>query len=189
LELLQSVTLGLALGLSLAAPPGPVNAVIATEGAIRAVKGTLVGLGALTADAVFMILTISVGTWLPEWAKRPLTLAGGVVFLALAALVLKSRPSSGRPGRVQYLTGLTMGLTNPFQIAWWLTAGLTLVTSFGLPVLAGFFAGILVWITLFPQAVHQGVLAFGGRVLAAIKGISAALLIAYGAWFIYLSLS
>lgn len=187
--LFQSVALGLTLGLSLAAPPGPVNAVIATEGAVKAVKGTLVGLGALTADAVFMILTVSLGTWLPGSAKRPLTLAGGVVFLVLAVLVLRSRPSSGRPGHVQYLTGLTMGLTNPFQIAWWLTAGLTLVTSFGLPVVTSFFVGILIWITAFPQAVHRGVVAFGGRLLAAIKVISAALLIVYGAWFIYLSLA
>jgi threonine/homoserine/homoserine lactone efflux protein len=189
LQLFQSVTLGLTLGLSLAAPPGPVNAVIAAEGAIRALKGTLVGLGALTADAIFMVLTVSLGTWLPQWASRPLTFAGGVVFLVIAALVLRSRPSTGKPGHVQYLTGLTMGLTNPFQIAWWLTAGLTLVTAFGLAVVASFFAGILLWITLFPQAVRRGVVAFGGRVLVAIKWISAGLLVAYGVWFIYFSLS
>jgi threonine/homoserine/homoserine lactone efflux protein len=189
LQLYQSVALGLTLGLSLAVPPGPVNAVIATEGAIRAVKGTLVGLGALTADALFMILTVFLGAWLSDWARRPLTLAGGAVFLILSILVLTARPSTGRPGRVQYLTGLIMGLTNPFQIAWWLTAGFTLINSFGVPVVASFFAGILLWITVFPQAVHRGVVKFGGRVLAAVKGISAALLIVYGAWFIYLSLS
>jgi threonine/homoserine/homoserine lactone efflux protein len=186
---LQYVGLGLALGLSLAVPPGPVNAVIAMEGAERPLRGTLVGLGALTADAIFMALTLYLGTWLPGWAKRPLTLAGGAVFLTLAFLVLKAHPSRGRAIRLQYLTGLTMGLTNPFQIAWWLTAGLTMVTSFGLPVVAGFFFGILIWIASFPRAVHRGVVAFGGRVLDAVKVVSAGILAAYGLWFVYLALS
>ncbi|MGA1974574.1 MAG: LysE family transporter [Conexivisphaerales archaeon] len=186
MQLLQSVALGLSLGLSLALPPGPVNAMIATEGAERAAKGTLVGLGALTADAFFMLLTLTLGTWLPSWARRPLTLTGGVVFILLAIFVLRARPSIGRPGHVQYFTGLTMGLTNPFQIAWWLTAGLTLVTSFGFTVVGSFFVGILLWITAFPQAVHRGVVAFGGRILEVVRFASAAVLLAYGAWFIYL---
>jgi threonine/homoserine/homoserine lactone efflux protein len=185
-QLIQSIGLGLTLGLSLAVPPGPVNAVIATEGAVKPLKGTLVGLGALTADAFFMTLTFYLGSWLPGWARRPLALAGGVVFLAMAYLVIRSKPSQAKSVHLQYLTGVTMGLTNPFQIAWWLTAGLTLVTSFGLPVVAGFFVGILLWITTFPQAVHRGVVAFGGRVLEAVKAVSAGLLIAYGVWFMYI---
>jgi threonine/homoserine/homoserine lactone efflux protein len=189
LSALQSVAVGLTLGLSLAVPPGPVNAVIANEGAAKAYRGTLVGLGALTADAIFLVLTSLLGAWLPGWARRPLTLAGGVVFLLLALAILRAPPSTGRPAHFQYLTGLTMGLTNPFQIAWWLTAGLTLVASLGLPLVAGFFAGILMWIVAFPQAVHRGVVAFGGRVLIAVKVLSAALLMAYAAWFLYLSLA
>ena len=189
MQFIQSAALGLTLGLSLAVPPGPVNAVIATEGATRPVKGTLVGLGALTADAFFMSVTLLLGSWLPEWAKKPLTLAGGLVFVAMAFVVLRSRPSANRAVHLQYLTGLAMGLTNPFQIAWWLTAGLTLMTSFGLPVLAGFFGGILLWISTFPQAVHKGVATFGGSVLVAVKIVSACVLLIYGAWFIYLALA
>jgi threonine/homoserine/homoserine lactone efflux protein len=162
---------------------------IASEGSMRALRGTLVGLGALTADCVFMILTLVLGAWLPSWAKKPLTLAGGVVFLALAVLVLRSRPSKGKSSHKQYLTGLSMGLTNPFQIAWWLTAGITLVNSFGVPVVVGFFAGILLWISTFPQAVHRGVVAFGGRVLDGVKIASATILLLYGGWFVYLFLS
>ena len=186
MPILESIAFGLTLGLSLAVPPGPVNAVIANEGAVRALRGTLVGLGALTADAAFLVLTLALGTWLPEWAKKPLALAGGFVFLVMAFMIARSSPAAGRPAHMQYLTGLTMGLTNPLQIAWWLTAGLTLVTSLGLPVVAGFFAGILLWITAFPQAVHHGALAFGGKVLSAVRVLSAALLVAYGLWFIYL---
>jgi threonine/homoserine/homoserine lactone efflux protein len=188
LDPLQSIAFGMSLGLSLAVPPGPVNAVIATEGAEKAYKGTLVGLGALTADALFLVLTLTLGAWLPAWARKPLTLVGGGVFVLLAILVLRSHASAGRPAHMQYLAGLTMGLTNPFQIAWWLTAGLTLITSFGLPVAVGFFAGIVLWITTFPQAVHRGVLAFGGRFLAGVKILSGGLLAAYGIWFIYLFL-
>lgn len=44
---------GLALGLSLAAPPGPVNSVIASESLRSKIHGVSVGLGAMTADFVF----------------------------------------------------------------------------------------------------------------------------------------
>jgi threonine/homoserine/homoserine lactone efflux protein len=183
---LQTFALGFTLGLSLAVPPGPVNAVIASEGAVKATRGTLVGLGAMTADATFMVLTLVVGNWLPESARRPLTLVGGMVFVAMGVLVLRSSSSGRRASGTQYLTGLTMGLTNPFQIAWWLTAGLTLVTAFGPLVVAGFFSGIVVWIIAFPLALRKGVVAFGSKVIEIIKTISAGVLFAYGIWFFYL---
>jgi threonine/homoserine/homoserine lactone efflux protein len=49
-----------------------------------------------------------------------------------------------------YTTGLAVGLTNPFQILWWLTAGLAFMTEIGPAVAAGFFLGILLWTTSFP---------------------------------------
>ncbi len=51
---------GLALGLSLAAPPGPVNSVIASESLRSKIHGVSVGLGAMTADFVFFSININI---------------------------------------------------------------------------------------------------------------------------------
>ena len=50
---------GVVFGLALAAPPGPMNAVIAEESVLRGWRsGFLAGLGAMTADAVFLVLAL-----------------------------------------------------------------------------------------------------------------------------------
>jgi threonine/homoserine/homoserine lactone efflux protein len=58
--LLDSVVtglLGIVFGLALAAPPGPMNAIIAEESVVRGWRsGFTAGLGAATADAIFFVL-------------------------------------------------------------------------------------------------------------------------------------
>lgn len=52
-----SLLAGLVFGLALAAPPGPMNAVIAEESVLRGWgAGVRAGLGAMSADAVFLVL-------------------------------------------------------------------------------------------------------------------------------------
>ncbi len=56
---LYSLVAGIALGLSLGVPPGPVNAAIAAAAARRSyVDGIKIGLGAMTADATYLVLTL-----------------------------------------------------------------------------------------------------------------------------------
>jgi threonine/homoserine/homoserine lactone efflux protein len=84
-----------------------------------------------------------------------------------------------------------LALTNPYQIAWWLTGGVALldpgsveVFGYGLPAtngaltVAGFFGGILLWITGFPAT-----LVAAGRRLVRFRAV-----VAYGSaavlgWF------
>ncbi len=57
--LLVSALAGVVFGLALAAPPGPMNAVIAEESVLRGwTAGFLAGLGAMVADAVFLGLSL-----------------------------------------------------------------------------------------------------------------------------------
>lgn len=49
--------LGLVLGLSSAVPPGPMNALIASEALKSHMHGTAVGAGAMSADATLMVIT------------------------------------------------------------------------------------------------------------------------------------
>src|SRR2546430_14743473 len=56
-EVLPTVLAGLGIGLSLGAPPGPVNAIIASHTVTRSWRaGFLVGVGATTADTIFLVV-------------------------------------------------------------------------------------------------------------------------------------
>ncbi len=162
---ITDVALGILFGLSLAAPPGPVNALMALEAAERGSQhGTLVGAGAMTADAIFFSLTAFLGSGLePGRVGRIALFVFGTALLgAFAYRALRRHwdlpaphgrsPTMAR-GPHPYLKGLTMGLTNPFQIIWWLTVGLSIIVLFGLAFIGGFFLGILAWILLFPLGI------------------------------------
>ncbi len=197
LESLATAGLGVALGLSLAAPPGPVNAVIASNAVTRSWRsGFLVGAGALTADAGFLTLSVlahsaieGVRTLFPFIA-----LLGAAVmsyFAWSAARAWRRIPDAVAPPQARatsYLTGLTINLTSPYPILWWLTAGLALIDRLGAAVLVGFFAGVLLWITLFPFALRVAQQRFAETYHAALV-FSIVCLVAFAAWLAWSALA
>jgi threonine/homoserine/homoserine lactone efflux protein len=114
-----------------------------------------VGVGAMCADATFMLLTLLLGRFLPTSIEHILFLVGGIVMLYIAYQVWRSREPSERTRRGNFLVGLGMGLTNPFQITWWLTAGLFMIKGISLATVPGFFTGIIIWIFSFPFALNR----------------------------------
>jgi threonine/homoserine/homoserine lactone efflux protein len=193
LGLFQVFAAGAALGLSLAMPPGPINALIGAESAQgRAMRGFVVGLGAMTADTIFLVISVAVGNLISiEGITRGvlyLISAGILAYLAYATYGTRKRglgeTASNRKMHLPYVIGLTIGLTNPLQIAWWLSVGLSLIVSIGPAIIAGFFAGILLWIVAFPLAIRWA----SGKV-PHLYGIviyaSAALLLIFAIWFGY----
>jgi threonine/homoserine/homoserine lactone efflux protein len=159
---LSSIVAGIALGLSLGVPPGPVNAAIAAAAARRSyVDGIKIGLGAMTADATYLALTlIGVAVLLTGTAARnAISVLGGLILLYYAYATLKSyKKTTDAPDSVgtgnHYLTGLVMGLTNPLGILWWVTAGAAFVAMFNVLGVAGFMLGLLAWISGFSVFVH-----------------------------------
>ncbi|MDY6775527.1 MAG: LysE family transporter [Halobacteria archaeon] len=198
-----SLVSGVLLGLSLAAPPGPMNAVIAEETALGSLRdGFRAGLGALTADTVFCVL--SVAGLLAVVGSRTRTLLyalGGLLMLYFgysAVSDIRSGDTFGfradadthaeDGGRRGFTKAFVLALTNPYQIAWWLTAGVTLVES--RPVaLVGFFVGILVWITVFPTGLSLGSERFDGGFARGVTYLSGGILTAFGVFFIYTAAS
>ena len=89
---------GILIGLSLAVPPGPVNAVIAAESVKKSyINGIKVGLGALTADATFLIIAL-IGVAVlfnNDSVKLVVSLAGGLI-LAYMALGIRLAAREGR---------------------------------------------------------------------------------------------
>ena len=172
LEALLLVARGLGLGLFLAAPPGPMNAFIASESMKGFFHGWRTGLGALSSDMVWAALA-----WLgaltlfePPPMRFGVHVAGGLLMAWFAwgawrgarglrdgAMVPAAPPVD--PLRLHlhgYGKALALGLTNPYQIGWWLTAGAAFLGEFGWAILSGLFLGILLWITTFSAVVHHG---------------------------------
>ncbi|MFC7075694.1 LysE family translocator [Haloarcula halophila] len=178
---------GVLFGLALAAPPGPMNAVIAEESAVRGWRaGFTAGLGAMTADACFFVLAVlgaaTVVTNTPG-LRRVMIAGGGLLMLWFAygavgeANALSTAEADVDEESQGFRKALVLALTNPYQVAFWLTVGIglletgsvdvlsylpfvgadlggLLVVQTGHPVLlAGFFGGIVVWITGFPAAI------------------------------------
>ena len=144
-----------ALGLSMAAPPGPVNAMIAAVSVESKLRGTAVGAGAMTADLIFFIAVSLIRTLIPSEFVLPFYVIGGTYTVFLGFLVLRSRISKKIRVQGGYLVGLTMGITNPYQIAWWISFGMAMLDKFGLQSGLGFFSGILIWIITYPYIIEK----------------------------------
>lgn len=209
---------GVLFGLALAAPPGPMNAVIAEESVVRGwVAGVVTGAGAMTADAIFFVLALAgVATVVDEWPllRGAMVTLGGLLMLYFALDAVRSAQGSltgqgaGTGESRGFEKALLLGLTNPFQILFWLTVGIalldpgtvdilahvpyvgdaaagTLVVETGsLALLAGLFGGIGVWITGFPALLvvtDQRVDSFA----PVVAGASALVLVAFGLVFLW----
>jgi threonine/homoserine/homoserine lactone efflux protein len=184
---------GVLLGISIAAPPGPVNAAAAYQVTRSWFSGWAVLLGATTADAIFFLLTYFGFTSLIASAevRNTLFLVGGFFMLYLAVVTLRSarkepreQRRSGRP----YFLGLTIGLTNPFQLAWWIAVGIGMISTFGLSIVFGFFTGIIAWTLAFSSLLRAGMSRYR-EVYPYVVYASGAVLLLFGVWFLFSALS
>ena len=136
-ESVGTLAVGAIFGLALAAPPGPMNAIIAEESVLRGwLAGFKAGLGAFTADALFFVLTLVgvVAIIDAQPAIRPiLYLFGGVLMCyfaldaftsakdAFATNVDDDDPAAG------FRKTFVLAVTNPYQIGFWVTIGVGLL--------------------------------------------------------------
>lgn len=193
---------GAALGFSIAAPPGPVTALAAQQVVSRSwLAGWLVLLGATVADAIFFVLTFyGVARLVTPGERGLLFVVGGALMFYLAFSILRKvrrreaaspprpdRLTSSAIGRSPFLLGLSIGLTNPYQLGWWVAIGAGMVADFGGGIAAGFFVGILSWTAIFTAMVHAGVRRYE-RLSPIIAYASAAIMAGFGLWFLSLGL-
>lgn len=151
---------GLALGFSLTIPPGPMNALIASRTVDSFRRGVITGLGAMSSD-----LTLGVAVYLLQFevnlgpVVRWVYALGCVVMAYFGYRILRPAPAvpTARSGGLRtYSAALAVGLSNPFQILWWLTAGLAFAYLGGVVLFAGIFGAIAVWIVAFPYLLRAG---------------------------------
>jgi len=193
-EVLITILAGIGIGLSLAAPPGPVNAIIASHTVTRSWRaGFLVGLGATTADTIFLALSVLARSAIvgiePYVPFIALLGAGVMAFFALSAVrawkradvIVESRPEEHARS---YATGLSVNITSPYPILWWLTAGLVLINQLGSAVLIGFYGGLILWNTAFPLALREAQRRIA-RTYHAVLVFSIVCLSAFAAWLVW----
>jgi len=210
MSVVATLLAGALFGLALAAPPGPMNAIIAEESVARGWSaGFRAGLGAMVADACFFV-----GALLGVVAvvrRYPLVHAalvgvGGLLMLYFAyGAAVELRSGFGAADAAGgFRKAFALALTNPYQIVFWLTGGVALLAPGTLDVLAplsgalagrlvvetgspalvvGLFGGIGVWIVGFPAAL----VAAERRVDATapvVAAVSALVLGGFGAYFL-----
>jgi threonine/homoserine/homoserine lactone efflux protein len=143
-----TIVAGMLFGIALAAPPGPMNAIIASESVLRGwSSGFLAGLGAMTADVIFFLLAlIGVVTVI---ADRPqlrgvMLMIGGLLMLWFAVSAVRGVRETARQGgqmrgdvrSMGFQKAFILALTNPYQIIFWLTLGVGLLRPGQIDVLA-----------------------------------------------------
>ena len=176
---------GIAMGLSLAAPPGPVNAMIATEATRSKLHGFSVGLGATTADFTYFVVMLIFGPSIPTADINYFYMMGGFLMLYLAYRISKPTKLQTKP-RGNYLIGYALAISSPFNLAWWLTAGLFMLKNASAYSILGLFIGILAWIFIFSSMVSK----FKNASYAKwIRHASTVLFVAFGIFMLYHSLA
>jgi threonine/homoserine/homoserine lactone efflux protein len=148
MEMSTLITLlaGTVFGLALAAPPGPMNAIIAEESVLRGWDaGFRAGLGAAVADFIFFVLAL---LGLVAFVERlPLLRAlmvglGGVLMLYFAYGAVTNASETFRADDLAngeskgFRKAFVLALTNPYQILFWLTVGVGLLKTGRIDVLA-----------------------------------------------------
>ena len=136
------------------------NALIA-ERSVRSLRaGVLTGFGAMSADLMLGVLVYALRAEVDLGSVvRYVYAVGAVVMAYLAYRFLAARPAASAPSAESvrtYTQAVLVGLSNPFQIVWWLTAGLAFAYLGGLVLFGGLFGAILVWVLAFPYALHVG---------------------------------
>ncbi len=180
---------GALLGLSLAAPPGPVIAIMANaslKGRVR--EGIATALGAISADLTWLLLAVLGAVTLlaphPHWVGA-LGLGGAALLLWMAFSTFKAAQAgvhgSSTPG--SWKLGYMTVLTSPFSVAWWLANGTLLYTSWGLAGIAGLFASLILYSVAFCYAFRW----LGTRAASAAVRVAYASVVLLGAFGLYVA--
>ena len=193
---------GVVFGVALAAPPGPMNAIIAEESVLRGwLAGFKAGLGAMSADAIFFVLAaLGVVAFVERFPQIRAAMVGlgGLLMLYFAYDAatdvrssflgatpdsaggdadLDERTETDGHGATGFRKAFVLALTNPYQILFWLTIGVGLLRSGTLDVLAQtpYVGGSLAGLLVVETGTPTLVVGFFGGIVVWITGFPAAL--------------
>lgn len=190
---------GILLGLGVSVPIGPINVLIMSYALKSYSKALCLGLGAMSADAFFLLLSafgVSKLINSPSVFKI-LAIFGACFLLYMAWQIFKSAKNEIKPkaqntdeigshGAI-YIKGLLLNLLNPYVIMFWLSVSATTAKiggNFGV-VLAGLVIGIFSWISLFPLVIYKNRRFVSPKVAMYLAYASALILVFFALSLIY----
>lgn len=156
--------LGAVLAWSLAAPPGPINALMAQASAHRGLRaGLFIGLGAVAGDMTMLLLTslgvLRIVDAIP-WLKVVFALIGAALMLYFAWSAWRTARAHGEgnltSARGNFAKAYVIVITSPYNWGWWLTAGSSMLSLLGWTVAFGFFVGLILWIVVWCSLAAAG---------------------------------
>jgi threonine/homoserine/homoserine lactone efflux protein len=200
---------GVLLGLSIAAPIGPVNIAMIHRGIRDGFYGAfLLGVGSTAADLIYILLAYAGADPLSHqtWARVALFASGAVVmgwlgFQAVrAALAPGAADGDGSPTakegrRSAFVSGFCITIVNPMTIAFWLgilSASLAArdraLMALEALYIVSLAAGCLLWCFLLAAALHFGRRAARGPALKVVSALAGLVLIGFGVQFAWKAL-
>ncbi|MCA1032712.1 LysE family translocator [Bacillus timonensis] len=189
------------LGLSLSAPIGPINAAQLDKGIKNGFfHAWLVGMGAMVADAIFMLLIyFGVASFLSTPFMKTLLFLFGffvLVYTGIESIIGSSELASSRGHRDEskaksFRAGFFMALSNPLNILFWLGIyGAVLANTSGtyesfqmLIYSLGIFLGIFIWDVVMAGVASGFKHYMNVKVLQLISIIAGISLIGFGIYF------
>jgi threonine/homoserine/homoserine lactone efflux protein len=191
------------LGLSLAAPIGPVNLEIIKRGLKSGFKQAfLTGAGAMSADATYLTL-IFFG--LISFLNIPLMkiflgVAGSIVLVYLGATSIKeycgkSLANTKQPHRLfknSYTAGYVLAFFSPMTIVWWTGVFGALLAGQATPATSmnaflsclSILLGCFLWVLFLSAALHWGKKIIAEKVIRFISLIAGIFLVGFGFYFL-----
>lgn len=158
--MLLPLALGFGLGLSLAAPPGPMNALIAREASRHgAAAGIRMGIAAPVADTVYLVVLLAGAELLvPSGsALQAVAWIGAAIIASFAySTWFPAPPGESGPVPTRFGAAFAAAMTNPYQIAWWFTGGFLFLQSQGWIGIIGLMLGIFGWVLAFSWLMAHG---------------------------------
>jgi len=183
---------GVVLGLSIAAPLGPVNLALIQRGLSEGFRGAfLLGLGSTSADLIYILLAYAGADPLSRWAPVRIALfgAGAAVMAWLGVGAFRAALASPPAGetavpatarRAAWMSGFTITIGI-------LAANLASRTRASVPIEIAYIGalalGCLLWTTSVAGALHYGRRVAGGRALRVVSALAGVALLGFGVDF------
>ncbi len=194
------------LGLSLAAPIGPVNLEIIKRGLNSGFKQAfLTGAGAMCADTTYLILIFFGLTSFLNFAfmKIFLGVAGSLILMYLGMMSVKdffrkADATKNKPHRLfktSFVTGYVLAISSPMTIVWWTGVFGALLAAQTHPQtnISAFFSclsillGCFLWVFFLPTTLHWGKKIINEKITRLISLFAGCFLIVFGIYFLYRS--
>jgi L-lysine exporter family protein LysE/ArgO len=204
MHILEILVIGILLGLGAAIPIGPINLEIIRRNLHGGTwAGLLFGLGACSADLIYLIL-LSLGAL--SLFTHPLILkivafvgAFVLVYFAYCAFTAKSPPKTqltiGETMLIkQFLSGLLLTFSNPMTILFWASISTQVVTLSAKHPQAVIFAGLGVvigtfsWVLGLNTFIHMTKHKISDRVIGVLNKIGGLILLSFAGYSIYVAL-